>query len=155
MTIALIAAGIVVAIAAVVAVVMERRRPDPPTQPELEAPVQVDRLDFPRPDAPWLVALFSSRTCDACVIMREKVEVLASDEVVVADIDWAVNPGLHDRYRVPGVPMTLVIDADGVVRRSFFSTVTATDLWAAVAEAREPGSTPSHDDGCGVPTESD
>jgi hypothetical protein len=147
-TVALIVAGIVVVIAAVVAGFMERRRPDPPTQPELEAPVQVDRQDFPRPEAPWLVALFSSRTCDACVAMRPKVDVLASDDVVVVDIDWAVAPELHERYRVPGVPMTLIVDAEGVVQRSFFSAATATDLWAAVAEVREPGSTPMYDDGC-------
>ena len=150
MIVAVVVAVVVVIIAAGVAVVMERRRPDPPTQPELEAPVQVDRADFPEAQAPWLVALFSSSTCDACVAMRTKVAVLASTDVAVVDIDWSADPALHERYRVPGVPMTLIVDAEGVVQRSFFSTVTATDLWAAVAEAREPGSTPGHDDGaCG------
>ncbi len=50
---------------------------------------------------------------------------------------------------VPGSESTLidggsldVADATGVVRASFLGPVTATDLWAAVAEAREPGSTP-------------
>ena len=36
----------------------------------------------------------------------------------------------------------LIVDGDGVVRATFIGPVTATDLWAAVAEAREPGSTP-------------
>jgi hypothetical protein len=40
------------------------------------------------------------------------------------------------------VPTALVVDAEGVVAASFVGPVTATDLWAAVAEAREPGSTP-------------
>ena len=38
--------------------------------------------------------------------------------------------------------MTVVADADGVVRRAFVGAFTATDLWAAVAELRVPGSTP-------------
>jgi hypothetical protein len=40
------------------------------------------------------------------------------------------------------VPLVLIAGDDGVVRRHFVGPVTATDLWAAVAEAREPGSTP-------------
>ena len=33
-------------------------------------------------------------------------------------------------------------DADGTVKRAFLGPVTATDLWAAMAEEREPGSVP-------------
>jgi hypothetical protein len=40
------------------------------------------------------------------------------------------------------VPLVLIADAEGVVQRHFLGPVTATDLWAAVAELREPGSTP-------------
>jgi hypothetical protein len=49
---------------------------------------------------------------------------------------------LHDRYGIEAVPAALVVDAAGVVVAGFVGPVTATDLWAAVAEAREPGSTP-------------
>ena len=38
--------------------------------------------------------------------------------------------------------MTLIADAEGVVQRAFVGAFTATDLWAAVAEVRAPGSTP-------------
>ena len=57
---------VLVAIAAVVALVVERRRPAPPTQPTFAVPAQLDRDDFDRPDAAWLVAVFTSATCDAC-----------------------------------------------------------------------------------------
>lgn len=150
MIVAGVVAAVVVVVAAGLAVAMERRTSDPPTQPELEAPAQVDRADFPAPESSWLVVLFTSSTCDACVAMRPKVSALASDAVAVVDVDWSNEPALHERYRVPGVPLTLIVDHEGIVRRSFFSAVTATDLWAAIAEAREPGSTPVHgDEVCG------
>ena len=34
------------------------------------------------------------------------------------------------------MPMVLIADAEGVVRKSFVGSVSATDLWAAVAEIR-------------------
>jgi hypothetical protein len=34
----------------------------------------------------------------------------------------------------------VIADPDGVVHAGFLGPVTATDLWAAVANAREPGS---------------
>ena len=37
------------------------------------------------------------------------------------------------------VPMILVADRDGVVQASFVGPPGATDLWAAVAEVRDPG----------------
>ena len=49
---------------------------------------------------------------------------------------------LHHRYSVDAVPTLVVADAEGVVRASFVGQPTATDLWAAVAELREPGSSP-------------
>jgi hypothetical protein len=39
----------------------------------------------------------------------------------------------------------VIADAAGTVRASFLGPVTATDLWAAVAECRETGSTPEPD----------
>ena len=59
----LLAVGIAVAVA-VLAVLVERRRPQPPSQRRWAVPDQVDRNDFDRPGAPWLVAVFSS----ACLI---------------------------------------------------------------------------------------
>ncbi|MFZ4515418.1 MAG: thioredoxin family protein [Acidimicrobiia bacterium] len=132
----------VMAVAAVIAVLVERRRPEAPTQPEYGAPTQLDRADFPRPDAPWLVALFSSATCDSCERMREKAHVLSCDDVAVVDVEWSAERDLHERYRIEAVPTLVIADADGVVRRHFVGSATATDLWAAVAEVRAPGSTP-------------
>jgi len=132
----LIAAAIVV-VAVVVALIVKRRRPDAPTQPAGRVPTQLDRADFERPDAPWLVAVFTSATCATCADVVAKAAVLASDEVAVTDVEWQSQRGVHDRYRIDGVPLLVIADREGVVRGSFAGPVTATDLWAAVAAARE------------------
>jgi hypothetical protein len=125
-----------------VAWVLQRRRPEPPPRDVYPVPRQLDRADFPRPDAPWLVALFSSTTCEGCAGLADKVAVLESRDVAVCDVDFEVERDLHRRYEISGIPMTLVADAAGVVHAAFVGAVTATDLWAAVAECRHPGTSP-------------
>jgi len=131
-----VAAAIVV-VAVVVALVVRRGRPDAPTQPGRSVPAQLDRADFARPDAPWLVAVFTSATCDSCAGVVAKAEVLASADVAVGAVEWQTRKDVHERYGIDGVPLLVIADADGVVRRSFAGPVSATDLWAAVAAARE------------------
>lgn len=138
-----------VAVALLASVVMRRRRPDAPTQGGFQLPTQVDRGDFPKPDSPWLVLLFTSATCDACADMVQKARVVESREVAVADIEYTANRDLHKRYRIEAVPSLIVVDSVGTVRTGFLGPVKAQDLWAAIAECREPGSTPKHDDGFG------
>ncbi len=135
-------AGVVVVIAVVVAVLAERRRPQAPTQPTWAVPTQLDRQDFGRPDAPWLVALFTSATCDSCQLVVEKARALTSGAVAVEEVEVKAHPDLHKRYHVEAVPTIVVADDEGVVRASFVGPPSATDLWAAVAEARQPGSSP-------------
>lgn len=142
----LVVALVLIAVAVVVAVVLERRKPGPPTQPkQWEVPAQLDRDDFAARDRPWLVAVFTSETCDSCAKVMPKAEVLASDTVGVVEVPYQTQKDLHRRYHVEVVPTLVVADPEGVVRASFIGQPTATDLWAAVAEAREPGSTPEPD----------
>lgn len=129
-------------VAALVAYLVERRRPEPPTQPHWSAPSQLDRDDFGHPDIPWLVAVFTSATCDSCAGVMDKARVLGSSEVAVEEVEVTTKPDLHRRYQVEAVPIVVVADAQGVVRASFVGPATATDLWAAVAEARAPGTSP-------------
>lgn len=139
----LIVAAVLVAVAVVVAVLLDRRRPQAPTQPRRwEVPAQIDRSVFPHAERPWLVAVFTSATCDSCARTLPKVRVLESADVATADIAYQDRKDLHEQYAVDVVPMTIVADPDGVVRASFIGEPTATDLWAAVAEVREPGSSP-------------
>jgi hypothetical protein len=133
------------AIALVVLVVawfMRRRKPQAPPRDVYPVPRQLDRADFPRPDAPWLVALFSSTVCDSCVGLPPKLAALESGAVATCEIEASVRGDLHRRYEISAIPMTVVADADGVVRRAFVGAVSATDLWAAMADLRSPGSAP-------------
>lgn len=139
----LIVALVIVVVVAVVAIVARRRRvPDAPTQRRFAVPEQLDRHDFPQPDAPWLVAVFSSATCDVCAQVVAKARVLECSDVAVVDVEYGADRSLHERYSIDAVPTLVVADREGVVMASFIGSMTATDLWAAVAEAREPGSTP-------------
>lgn len=142
----LLIALVLVAVAVAVAVVLERRKPAPPTQPkQWDVPKQLDRDDFGERHRPWLVAVFTSETCDSCAKVMPKARVLASDTVGVVEVPYQSQKDIHRRYGVDVVPTLVVADPEGVVRASFIGQPTATDLWAAVAEAREPGSTPEPD----------
>jgi len=130
-----------------VALIVQRRRPDPPAQPvDHVAPDQIDRDDFGSPPQPWLVIVFTSATCDTCAAVAAKVAVLESGAVATMEIEYGADKDLHDRYHITAVPTVVICDAQGVVQRSFLGSTSATHLWAAVAELREPGSVP--DGGC-------
>lgn len=133
---------IAMAVAIGISLILRRRATDAPTQGGFQMPTQLDRGDFDSPDAPWLVAIFTSSTCDACADVANKAMVLASQEVAVQRIDYINNPDLHKRYKVDAVPTLVIVDNRGVVRNGFLGPMKAQDLWAAVAECREPGSTP-------------
>ena len=134
------------ALAMVVAWLVQRRQQRPaPTRTGYHVPDLVDRGDFDRPDAAWLVAVFTSATCSTCGGVWDKARQLSSPDVAVQEVEAVDRRDLHQRYAIDGVPAVVVADLDGVVRASFLGPVTASDLWATVAELREPGSVP---DGC-------
>ena len=139
----LIIVAALVAVAVAVATVLARRGADAPEQgASWVVPTQLDRDDFVRPEAPWLVTVFSSSTCLACAGTWEKAEILDSPDVAVQRLDSIEDKPLHTRYKVDAVPMVLVADSTGMVCRSFVGEPTATDLWAALAELRDPGTVP-------------
>jgi len=139
----LVIAIVIVVLVAVVALIARRRQiPDAPTQRNYSVPEQIDRADFPEPEAPWLVAVFTSDVCDKCADVWSKAQVVASEQVAVVEAEFVADRAIHDKYRIDAVPTTVIVDAQGVTRRSFLGPMSATDLWAAVAEVREPGSTP-------------
>jgi hypothetical protein len=137
---------VVVLAAAAVAVallIQRRRRPAAPTNVRHTLPEQVDRRDFERPEAPWLVAVFTSTTCQTCQGVWDKARLLASDAVAVQELEVTAAPEVHRKYAIDAVPAVVVADRSGVVRAAFLGPVTATDLWATVAEVRAPGTLPA------------
>jgi hypothetical protein len=139
-----IGAGLLVVVL-VAAYFLQRRRPAPPPRDAYPIPRQLDRRDFARADAPWLVAYFSSTVCDSCQGLGPKVAILESPDVSACELDAIARRDLHERYEISAIPMILIADREGVVRRAFLGSTTATDLWAAVAELRAPGATPEPD----------
>jgi hypothetical protein len=138
-----IIALVVVAVSVGAGLVLRRRQAvAAPTQPSMSVPAQLDRADFPEADAPWAVVVFSSATCHTCADVVSKAKVLSSRHVSVVEVEYGANTALHKKYDIQAVPLLAVVDAEGVVHRGFAGPVSATDLWSAVAEARDPGSSP-------------
>jgi hypothetical protein len=142
---------VVLVVAVAISALVRRRAPAAPAPTGYHVPAQLHRADFSRPDAEWLVVVFSSATCSTCRGIWDKAQHLESAAVAVQEVEVTAEPVLHDRYGIDGVPTTVVADADGVVRASFLGPATATDLWASLAELRDPGSVPAQCDHHVVP----
>lgn len=126
---------VLMGLAVIVALVLQRRRPDPPSAPSYRAPRQLDRDDFTSPATPSLVVVFASETCDTCPAVWKLVAPFESDSVAVQRATVQTDPDLHKRYRIDGVPTTVVAGADGAVVKAFFGSVSAADLADALERA--------------------
>lgn len=133
----LLLAAFLVIVAAGAAFLLRRRATTaPPTQAKWAVPTQLDRDDFAAADREWLVVVFTSATCDSCKEAVAKAMVLASPRVGFQEVAYQDRKDLHTRYGVEAVPTIVMADGEGVVQASFVGAPTATDLWAALAEAR-------------------
>ena len=133
------AVAIALAVAAL-ATVLQRRRPQAPSQGRWAVPDQLDRADFERPGAPWLVAVFSSASCDGCVAALERAQTVASADVVVQDVEFTARRDLHQRYNIETVPMLVVADRQGVVRASMVGVPSAGEVQVALDSLASGGS---------------
>ena len=108
------------------ALVLQRRRPRADLgPPQWHVPDVLDRHDFDRPDAPWLVVEFSSATCEACAAVWERVRPLESVEVAVQKVEARTGRDLHLRYQIDAVPLVVVADGTGAVRAHLLGPTTA------------------------------
>jgi thioredoxin-related protein len=114
-----------------------KRQVDAPTQGASEVPSQIDRSDFVRPDASWIVLAFTSATCQTCSDIERKVRVLETSSVAIQILEYTAERELHKRYKIDAVPAVLMADASGVVQANFLGPVSATDLWATLARVRD------------------
>ena len=129
--------GVVVVVALLINLWRRKRHVDAPTQGAGEVPSQVDRADFVRPEAPWLVLAFTSATCQTCSDIERKVRVLETNNVAIQILEYTTERALHARYKIDAVPTVLMADPNGVVQANFLGPVSATDLWAALARVRD------------------
>ncbi len=123
-------------LAVVVSLLLRRRRPEAPSAPSYRAPGQVDLADFGSANGTEtkLVVVFSSTTCDGCAQVWKTVGGLASADVRVQRVEVQDNAELHKRYKIDGVPTTLIIGTEGIVERSFFGPISEPDLLAHLGE---------------------
>ncbi|NNF53309.1 MAG: thioredoxin family protein [Acidimicrobiales bacterium] len=123
--------GLLVAlsIAAVgIAYLLQRRRSEPPSSPSYRTIAEVDRSEFVQPDARLLVAMFGSTTCNTCPQVWETISKIDKTDVARERIDVQTDPERHKRYRIDGVPTTIVANRDGTVRKTMFGPITRADL---------------------------
>jgi hypothetical protein len=74
---------------------LQRRPPEAPPRDVYPVPKQLDRTDFPRADATWLVALFSSAACDSCRGLGPKLKPLESYDVAVCEVGAEDQLAVH------------------------------------------------------------
>lgn len=117
-------------LAIVVSLLLQRRRPEAPSAPSYRAPGQVDLADFvSRPTSgEVLIVVFSSTSCDGCIGVWKTLSELKTTGVQIQRIEVEDDPSLHKRYKIDGVPTTLVIDSEGIVTKSFFGLVTRSEI---------------------------
>ena len=133
---------IIVAAVAIVALgvgwFVQQQAPDVPTAPvNHTTPDQVDRADFARPDAEWLVAVFTSATCETCAKVWTSTQLVESEEVAIHNSEVKDEADIHKKYNITAVPSVVIADAQGVARGSFLGPPSSADLWATLAEVRE------------------
>lgn len=120
-------------LAVIVAVVLQRRRSEPPSSPSYRSIPEIDREEFAHSQEPVLVVMFGSATCHTCPIVWETIQ---SMEVPSDRVDVQTDPKRHQRYRIDGVPTTVVANGVGVVTKTFFGPVRRDQLEDAIAQAR-------------------
>ena len=133
-----------VAIALLVASLLSRRKHPAPAANTHTIPRQLDRNDFHGTDRRWLVAVFTASSCATCAGVMERAKHLAGSQVCVQELELGAEAALHERYGIDAVPMLLIADQTGAVRRAFAGPTTAADLWASLADLREPRSREPH-----------
>src|SRR5204863_9071155 len=92
------------AVCAAACLVQRRRGTEAPTQRRWAVPDQLARDDFESPAAPWLIAIFTSATCESCAEAMAKAAPLASPTVGVQEVALDAQRELHRRYNIEAVP---------------------------------------------------
>ena len=97
------------------------------------APTLLVRTDFPEPDKPWLLAVFTANKCRSCAEVWDEAQKLAAADpaasrVSLAKIESPSHKKLHRRYGIEAVPLTVAADKNGKVRACHLGLLTPAAL---------------------------
>ncbi|MGH9021673.1 MAG: hypothetical protein ACRDV9_00990 [Acidimicrobiia bacterium] len=130
-------AALLLVAATLAAKVLDRRRGRTAQLGGYEVPTWLDRRDFPGTGTPWLVVLFSSRTCASCFEVSKRIGALSRPgEVHTSEVEADARADLHRRYAIEAVPLVAIADAEGSVRAGFLGLPRPGELEEALERLR-------------------
>lgn len=113
----------VAAVAGLVAWLQQQRyRPAPTTTPGAP-PGSLDRRDFRAPDAPVLIAVFTSATCSSCEAVWAELAGYESSSIATQNIEVGSEAALHARYNIDSVPTSVIVDRSGETQAAFVGPI--------------------------------
>lgn len=119
MTITLLVMVAVAAVAGMAAWWQQQRVRPAPTSTPGAPPGSLDRSDFRAPEAPVLIAVFTSKTCSSCDAVWAELSGYESASVVTQNVEVSADAALHSRYKIDSVPTAVVVDAAGETQVAF------------------------------------
>jgi hypothetical protein len=130
----LVIAAVLVAVAVVVALVLERRRVDQPFSARRGAvPTRVRPEDVGLDAGPAII-VFTEASCNSCQAAIGLVRGPAGAELPVAEVEYGASRALHERFAIDTVPTTVVVAGDGVVVGGWTGKVDPGELALSLAE---------------------
>ncbi|MDG2111026.1 MAG: hypothetical protein P8N02_00240 [Actinomycetota bacterium] len=132
-------AAVLVVVAVVVAMVLERRRAEVPfTVRRGAVPSRVRPEDVGLEAGPSIV-VFTEASCNSCQSAIRLVRGPAGADLPVADVEFGEAKGLHEQFGIDTVPTTVVVHHDGVVAAGWTGKIDPGDLALALAEVLGQG----------------
>ena len=131
----LVLAGVAIALA--VAYLLNRTRRSVPIATNQQIPTHINRNHFNEPARPYLVVVFTARSCDTCAQVVQQALGLASDQVVVQEVEYVAQKRLHQLYQITAVPLVLFANTNGAVLRSIAGPTTTSQFESALANVVE------------------
>ena len=98
---------------------LQRQHRPTPTSTPGTPPGRLDRADFRAPDAPVLIAVFTSATCISCEAVWAELAGYESTTVVTQNIEVGDDEALHKRYQIDSVPTAVIVDRSGETQAAF------------------------------------
>ena len=102
-----------------------------------EAPRLLHRHDFPQPESPWLLAVFTGRNCQTCAEVLQQLQQLQPQLPQTAAADTS-HKKLLKRYGIEAVPVTALADSTGKVRWCRLGRLSESDLHELLTLASSP-----------------